>query len=167
MCVLDVNEYIADGFKKVCDVVPVANTWMYKNIKKELMFDEHNSWVYFIVVDQKIYKVGETGQPLGIPASRWYPGFETQPLTGTKCRFGRYRQGDQTDSVIRAELKKEAHEGRVSLWARKCEIIQSEVVVAGTKKTVRTSFHKDLEKHYLDHIVKGYGCLPYLNKGRA
>lgn len=56
-----------DGFKKVCDVVALKDkTWRYKNINKDLMYSDHTSWVYAIVLGKSIVKIGETGVPLGI-----------------------------------------------------------------------------------------------------
>lgn len=164
---LSINNYIDDGFEKVCDVTSDAlNHWWYKNINESLMYDRHWSWVYFIVVDDKIYKVGETGNLLGIKSS-WMLGNDVQPVTGSKSRLGRYRKGDQTDEFVRNSLAKEAQQGKVSIWARKCEAVKTNIKIAGITKPTYSCFHKELEKQYLDHIVKHTGNLPLLNKGRA
>ena len=48
---LDIRNYVADGFVKVCDVVlDYRGNWLYKNINEDYMFDKHKSWGYFIVV---------------------------------------------------------------------------------------------------------------------
>lgn len=168
MSALHIDSYLEDGFKKVCDVRSDCwEQWYYENIDESLMFSPHRSWVYFIVVDNTIVKVGETGNPLGIPSSvLHYASDEVQPLTGSKSRFGRYRRGDTTDYEVRALLAEEAAEKQVSMWARKCEIIEHEVLVGGRKVKTYTSFHKDLELQYLDHIVSSTGCLPAANKSR-
>ena len=159
---LDINTYIADGFVKVCDVRnDYRNNWFYDNIKKELMFSEHRSWVYFIVVDNEIVKVGETGNPLGVPMKN-----SNQPKTGSEGRFGRYRAGDLTDWFIREDLEQEVKEGRVSLWARRCEMVSVSISVGGCEDVTLTSFHKDLEMRYLDFVYTQTGSLPRLNKAR-
>jgi hypothetical protein len=100
---LNINEYINDGFEKVCDVTNYGVDWMYKNINKDLMYSDHNSWVYFIVENETIVKCGETGNPLGIPEQRGYLWeYPIQPVGNSKSRFGRLRKGDGTDAFIRA-----------------------------------------------------------------
>jgi hypothetical protein len=159
---LNINTYAADGLIKVCDVVrDTENRWFYENINEAMMFSEHRSWVYFIVVDEEIVKVGETGNPLGV---RMKTG--NQPKMGSEGRFGRYRAGDNTDWYIREELRTEVRQGRVSLWARRCEMVALTVSVAGCEDSTMTSFHKDLEMRYLDYIFSQTGNLPRLNKAR-
>lgn len=169
MSALDINSYIADGFSKVCDVCEAPGKyWFYKNIDKTLMFSKHRSWVYFILVDNTIVKVGETGNPLGIKASWSYDPdeWEWQPIRGSRSRFGRYRYGDTSDEAIRWLLSEEVQAGRVSLWARMCEMVETEILIGGQLKLAATTFHKELELHYLDHIVQETGSLPYANKSR-
>ena len=159
---LNINTYVADGLVKVCDVTrDTENRWFYENIDEAMMFSEHRSWVYFVVVDNEIVKVGETGNPLGIRIRN-----SNQPKTGTEGRFGRYRTGDATDWVIRNELRREVWEGRVTLWARPCEMVVLTVSVAGCEDSTMTSFHKDLEMRYIDYIFVQTGNLPRLNKYR-
>jgi hypothetical protein len=54
---------------------------------------------------------------------------------------------------------------QVSIWARKCEKIQSEITIAGKPHNTKLSVHKDLELDYLRHFVEIDGGLPWLNKG--
>lgn len=155
---LNIDTYKADGFVKVCDVrCNQQFKWYYQNINESLMYSDHNSWVYFIVVDKEIVKVGETGNPLGLRS------LSDQPLCTTKGRFSRYRAGDRTDEYIRRRLYKEANAGIVSLWARPCKIVEVKVNVAGISMTTFTTFHKDLEMKYLDHIRANVGIYPILN----
>lgn len=159
---LNINSYTGDGFVKVCDVcADYSNRWFYENINESMMFSDHTSWVYMIVVDETIVKVGETGKPLGVRTKN-----TGQPKFGTEGRFGRYRGGDQTDYYIREELSKEVSEGRVSLWARRCEMVSLSITVGGNDDQTLTSFHKDLERRYLDFILTHTGMLPSLNKAK-
>jgi hypothetical protein len=159
---LNINTYIADGLVKVCDVArDFENRWFYENINEAMMYSEHRSWVYFVVVDNEIVKVGETGNPLGVRMKN-----SNQPKMGTEGRFGRYRTGDATDWFIRDELRSEVREGRVTLWARRCEMVALTVSVAGCEDSTMTSFHKDLEMRYIDYIFSQTGNLPRLNKAR-
>lgn len=159
---LNINTYTADGFSKVCDVQRDSdNRWYYTDINEAMMFSEHRSWVYFVVSDDEIVKVGETGNPLGVRMK-----FSKQPKTGTEGRFGRYRAGDATDWYIRDELRREVREGRVTLWARRCEMVSLTVSLAGLEDSTMTSFHKDLEMRYMDYIFSQTGSLPRLNKAR-
>lgn len=163
----NINNFVGDGFVKVCDVEQdQLGHWCYKNINKPVMFDNHKSWVYFIVVKNEIVKVGETGNPLGIkPQGYWcMPAPEEQPKKGTTNRLGRYRAGDGTDHHIRCALREEVDKGIVSIWARKCKMVVTETVIAGEKQKTMTSFHKDLELQYLRYFVEKTGRLPRLNK---
>lgn len=91
---LDISSYLCDGFKKVCDVRINNNIWYYENIDTELMFSDHCSWIYAIVDQNTIIKIGETSRPLGILPKSKKTSIDIQPLTGSKSRLGRYRSGD-------------------------------------------------------------------------
>lgn len=160
--VLNINSYICDGFEKVCDVDNRYSDWVYRNINKELMFSTHTSWVYFVVENETIVKCGETGNPLGIPEQRSYRwDLPTQPVASSKCRFGRLRKGDGTDSYIRQELRNKSN---VSLWAKKCKLHMLNESLGGIVRQVDTSIHKHLEQMYLEHFKNEAGHLPLLNK---
>ena len=172
---LNIYNYIDDGFVKIADVEmqalkrkyykdPTIWQWKLINQNEDFLYMDHRSWVYFIVDGQQIVKIGETGNPLGIRSSR-----SDQPLKGTKCRFGRlishgdgYGPGD-TDGRIRRELRKSAEKGDISLWARRCEFIETKEVIAGKKQILLHSSHKDLETAYLDHIYRETGSYPRCN----
>jgi hypothetical protein len=167
MNALDINTYLIDGFKPVCKVADPSGEgieWFYEDINEELLFDEHRSWVYFIVVDGEIWKVGETGNPLGI---RYKRGTSKQPLPGSRSRLGRYRNGDESDWVVRRRLAESLLDGStVEFYAKKCPIAAVEVTIAGNKENVGSAVHKDLEMEYLDFIFENTGSLPRLNKAR-
>lgn len=164
--VFNINNFIADGFEKVCNVTAIRNKdkeWKYTNINENLMFSDHKSWVYFIVIDNTIVKCGESGNPLGIKHSKnfWY---DKQPITGTKSRFGRLRKGDKTDFYLRESILPYMEQGlNVSLWAKKCPVVTKNVVVAGENISVSATMHKDLEQFYLEHF-KFHAGLPVFNK---
>lgn len=164
---LNINTYIQDGFKKVCDVVPASDDddfWFYTNIDESIMYDTHSSWLYNIVVDEEIVKHGETGQPLGIRVS------SGQPWSSSKCRLGRYRRqtGERdTDANIRQALYEEVKQNRVSIWARKCQVITIPVLIGGVIQETVYEIHKDLEKRYLRDMLEKGGRLPRLNKGHS
>ena len=161
MIATHIKHYISDGFVKVCDVEQYYSQWMYKNINEEIMYANHRSWIYFIVLDKEIVKIGETGQPLGIKMS------DGQPKKGTECRLGRIRNGDNTDSVIRRSLQESLDAGQnVSIWALKCPIITVEREINGKKINVDCSMHKQLEYHYIDDFEYRVGRKPTLNVGR-
>lgn len=167
MNALDINNYIVDDFCRVCRVEDPSGEgaeWVYSDINEDILFDNHRSWVYFIVVDGIIWKVGETGNPLGI---RYKRGTSNQPLPGSRSRFGRYRNGDESDWVVRRRLAEFITEGQtVEFWAKKCPIAAIEITIAGNKKNVGSAIHKDLEMEYLDFILEQTGSLPRLNKSR-
>lgn len=168
---LDIRSYKDDGAVKICQVTHGSNgRWHYEKINEEYMYAQHTSWVYFIVVGNTIFKLGETGSPLGIRVRN-----STQPRTGTTCRMGRLAtqperlsnlRGSDTDAVIRSSLTEAVKENKVSIWARKCDIAKTKVLLAGNMVTLKTAFHKDLEKRYLDNIYDEVGHYPLLNKGR-
>lgn len=163
--VFHISHYKKDGFQKVCDVAQYAGEWHYYNINTSLMFSDHCSWVYFIVLDDEIAKAGETGNPLGISEHWVYGNKEAQPKKSSKSRLGRYRNGDGTDSRIRNALKEALYAGRsVSIWAKECPIKLIKENVGGENVTIRHSFHKDLEQAYLRHFVTHSNRLPWLNK---
>jgi hypothetical protein len=178
----NIQDYITDGFEKICEVYPEYAdgnyTWQFYNINTDLMYSAHNSWVYFIVSGNTIMKVGETSQPLGILSSNclllgmsepnkeyaftsvtWY-----QPVQRSTNRFGRLCGGfygeNDTDWYIRTSLDQDVRAGHVSLWAKKCDKIEHTYQIAGQMVTVYSTVHKDLEVLYIDAID------PSLNKGR-
>lgn len=174
---LNIQNYVQDGFEKVCAVTLSGEennhyNWFYKDINQDLMYADHRSWLYFIVVNGEIWKVGETGNPLGLRYKR--DTWRSQPKPGTEGRLGRYRTGDyggdvrmDTDWAIRERLHNEINEGAlVEFWAKKCPIAAIEVTVAGNKEYVGSAIHKELEMSYLDYIFEETGNLPKLNKLR-
>lgn len=159
---LNINSYVSDGFEKVCDVVAAGEWWEYININRKLMFSNHKSWVYFIVDNDIIKKVGETGNPLGLEHSH-IPG---QVRTGTMSRFGRYMRNGDSDLRVREGLFESVKNGTVSLWAKMCPFQKFTVQIQGTDTEVNLSFHKDLELAYLDHIYRNTGSYPEMNACR-
>jgi hypothetical protein len=176
-----ITDYVADGFEKVSDVYYEYSNdqfgWSLYNYNEDLLWSDHRSWIYFIVSDQTIMKVGETSQPLGIKSDNcllvgdptnnnkytfrsiaWY-----QPIPRTTNRFGRlcnFCGDDDTDWHIRTNLQQDVIDGKVSLWARKCPLITVPTTVASKVNYLNASIHKDLELAYIDLIN------PQLNKGR-
>ena len=161
-----ITDYIQDGFVKVCDVCEDPNGhWYYKNINKEILYADHNSWVYFIVKGNEIVKCGESGNPLGIALGKKELFKELQPIKSTASRLGRLRNGDGTDKFIREALRDYVAIEQVSIWALRCEKVQTVISIAGKTRTTKASIHKDLELDYLRHFVEIDGSLPWLNKG--
>jgi hypothetical protein len=169
--VLDIKNYIVDGFEKVCDVDNGDNRrgevyhgkFFYENINDDLMYTNHRSWVYMIVSGTTIVKIGETGNPLGI-RKKDYSG---QPVWSTECRLGRLAHMKcNTDGRIREELYDDCNKRIVSIWAKKCEQVPQKITINGQSKTVLCSYHKELELEYLDHIFRNIGRYPKLNVGR-
>ena len=149
-------------FKKVCDVqISYSQQWEYKNIVKDIMYSTHRSWVYCIVVNGIIEKIGETGNFLGIEMS------DGQPKKGTECRFGRLRNGDGTDYDIRMALNPLIKSGyKVELYAYQCpETVTKQKIVNETKE-VKSQIHKAMELELLDYFYKHKELYPSLNKGR-
>jgi hypothetical protein len=165
---LNINTYRKDGFVKICTVEESDDKWFYYDTNDELLFSKHNSWVYFIVKDEEIVKVGETGNPLGIHT--YLARHEVcEVVANSKSRFGRLRTGDGTDEAIRKKLKEELAENpdsEVTLWAKKCDKLSTVTKIANKKVVATASLHKELELKYLDHFVKETGSFPRLNKQR-
>lgn len=156
---LDISNYIADGFVKVCDVAEDDKGWVYDNINEDVMFSPHRSWVYFIVRKGKIVKCGETGNPLGIKTV----SDSGQPIIGTKSRLGRYRRGPDTDRRVREALSESVLQNEVELWALKCDMTELRTTIMGVDTVTLVSYHKDLEMRYLDHFKQTTGEYPELN----
>jgi hypothetical protein len=154
-----IDHYIANGFKKICDVqVRIENNdaWFYINVDESLMFSDHSSWVYFIVEDKTIVKVGETSLPLGIKSKT-----HDQPVSGTFTRFGRLAHWkDATDGRIRQSLQESANNGLVSLWAKQCNTIEVESEVGNSIKKLQATFHKTLELSYMDYMKENFYTPP-------
>jgi hypothetical protein len=154
---------------RVCTInLTIDNNWYYSDIDKDIMFDDHTSWVYFITINGHIVKIGETGNPLGIKNENWSydrSEWETQPKKGSKSRFGRYRNGDTTDERIRFELEEniKSKKNKVEFYAIKCKELTVEVPMLGT---VSSQIHKALEKSLLDYFKLHNGTYPRLNVGR-
>ena len=161
----DIRNYAEDGFQHVCDIEHYKDEWIYKNINTSVMYDSHDSWVYAVTVDDKIKKIGESGHPLGKRSDT-----TNQPKSGTDNRLGRYRKGDGTDARCRQQLKKYTDPTTphtVSIYAKKCPIVQTEQTIAGMTISVQSTIHKQLEKEYLDYYKRSVGRYPDLNTGRA
>ena len=162
---MKINNYIEDGFSKVCDVIlhpDRDDQWYYENVDYNFVGPDKKSWLYFIVKDDEIVKCGESGNPLLLETKGKNPRWKK----GTFSRLGRYINGCTTDTVIREELYSAVKKGQVSVWAKQLPVTTVEIQVMGETKIVERSIHKDLEMVYLDHFVTEYGNLPPLNKGR-
>ena len=82
-------------------------------------------------------------------------------------RLGRYRKMlDRTDMPIRESLQEQVRAETISIWARKCSMIEIPVLIAGQVGVTILSNHKDLEMRYLDIIKERTGSYPRLNKLR-
>ena len=164
---ITIDQFLEDGFSRVCvvnDPSRYGHCWQYSEIDEDLMFADHRSWVYFIVVNREIWKVGETGNPLGI---RYKRGSSGQPIPGSRSRLGRYRSGDATDQYVREELAQHLRNGvGVEFWAKLCPIAATAITIAGNPEQVGSAIHKELEMAYLDWIWEQTGTLPALNKLR-
>jgi hypothetical protein len=176
----NINSFINDGFQRVADVHCQSTTdqWLYYNIDQNLMYADHESWVYFVVIDDQIVKCGETGNKLALryqtKNKRMFLG-EEQPITGTKGRFGRLASHkedknsgrSETDEMIRRECLPYLIRGsKVSLWAKKCQYGQLDQIINGVKTSVTTTIHKDLELKYLKSFKAKAGRLPLFNKAK-
>lgn len=107
----EIDYYIKHkGFKYVCgielqDYNNGSDRWLYCEIEKDIMYSKSKGWIYIITLEGEIFKIGETGQPLGIRNKR-----TGQPLQGSKSRLGRYlvdnmqgkkSQKDDSDKRVR------------------------------------------------------------------
>lgn len=145
---LSIKHFQKWGFEKVADVAIWRNDlWLFKNIDQSLMYSDHTSWVYLIVVNGIIYKVGETGNPLGIKSKT-----HAQPVASTKCRMGRLANvtssHTDTDVRLRRALKESVQQGLVEVWAYKCPIQTQTLWEMEIKQTI----HKSLELALLEHL---------------
>ena len=163
--------YIDMNAVRVCSV-NVENTieqnWYYSDIDRDIMFSDHTSWVYFITINGRIIKIGETGNHLGIENEYWSydrTEWEPQPKKGSKSRIGRYRNGDTTDERIRSELYEEvkSKKNKIEFYAIKCNELTVDLPIVGT---VSSQIHKALEKKLLDYFKLHTGTYPRLNTGR-
>jgi len=166
---LTIHSFIPDGFKHVCDICSETSTvdaWTYINVDENIMYDTHGGWVYLITVNESVYKIGETGQPLGKRSKRVKV---THPVGGTKARLSRYRshcnkKKYDTDHAIRQKLQEHLdNKAVVSFWAKKCDNIDVMETVLGELVSIKTETHKILEKKYLRIIKDEYGELPKLH----
>jgi len=172
MNLLNIESYKKDGFIKLADVRKQPDgKWELEN-QHEYLWSDHRSWVYCIVVGEEIVKIGETGLPLGIRKKRERKREWPQPIIGTHNRFGRLRgfgetfhpEWKDTDVRIRRALFEE--EQPISLWVRKCEVVDLPITVHRRTKKISHAFHKELEKIYLEMIQSENGRLPRLNIGK-
>lgn len=156
-------DYNGDDFKLVCEVDAKRCTtekWVYTNINDDILFDSHLSWVYIITVDDYVFKIGETANPLGIKRT-----VDNQPKSGSTNRIGRYVNGDGTDQGIRYAAARYLAAGHtVSFYAKKCEISNITTTIAGKPTTVSSVSQKSEELAYLNQYVNTTGALPLWNK---
>jgi len=149
------------GFEKVADVSlweGFGDLWIYQNMRQDLMYSRHASWVYLIVVNGIVYKIGETGNPLGIKSKT-----HSQPIAGTTNRFGRLANNNSsytdTDARIRREIKEQVKQGLVSVWAFKCPENTTTMNIGDLSFDIQTQIHKSMEKRLLDQL-NSVGALP-------
>lgn len=161
-------------FQRVCRIYCTSSSnWFYTDIDCDLMYSDHRSWVYLIVVDGIVYKIGETGNPLGIRGIEWTTQggpHEYQPSPHSSNRLGRYRKGCGTDQHCRLSLEQHILSGHlVEFWAYKCPELNSQPIILGGELgfSVRSQMHKQLELKLLSHFVQHMGHLPYLNKAHC
>jgi hypothetical protein len=160
---LDIQNYVKDGFTQVCRPInDINNTWTYIDINYKVLYRPHTSWVYLIVVDREIVKVGESGNRLGILVTRKGPA-QGQPRAASTNRLGRYRKGCGTDAYIRSSLLTECNQCRVSIWAKECPIEYNIVKVQGYDRLVQKGLHKSLEHVIMQHM-RERSVWPRLNK---
>lgn len=150
-----------DRFRLVCKVryhIPTGK-WIYSNVNKTLMFSQHRGWVYLIVVNNIINKIGETGNPLGIHNSR--KNALNTCVENNKSRLGRLIYGDGTDKYIREALKNEKN---IKIYAKKCPPGKTSSIFDGKREKLNPTPHKILETKYLKLFKEKTGRLPKLNK---
>jgi hypothetical protein len=145
---LTIDRYEKLGFKKVANIdICYGDGWLFKEMDAGLMYSDHRSWVYLIVVSGIVYKIGETGNPLGIKSKT-----HSQPVSGTTSRMGRLANHSgsysDTDVRLRRNLKESVSAGLVELWAFKCPIDEADVCGFSLKRTV----HKDLELSLIRYL---------------
>lgn len=164
-----ISHYTPLGFKRVCRINPGKyKSWYYTDIVEELLYSDHRSWAYAITVNGLIYKIGETGQPLGIKQKRPDPLYGYQPKLGTESRFGRYRKGDGTDERCRQELHRILKDpnNRVEFWAMECpSLLQSFTLTEDFE--LNAHVHKQMEHYLLDYYKSHTGTYPALNPNRC
>lgn len=166
----DASKYLSvtayPEFVHLCDVTDSSTVkrWNYENVNEQLMFSDHNSWVYFIVVDHdEIYKTGETGNVLGLKGKTKRCFMKT----GTQSRIGRYMANGETDAYIREELQPLIDAGHtVSFYVKQCPKVQVATVQGGVQTNTMLTSHKQEEFDYMDLMVQAAGRLPKLNKAR-
>jgi hypothetical protein len=158
-----IQYYAQDGFREVCrlEYYRRSNFWDVHVVDEQYMWDDHKSWIYIITDGNRVMKIGESGNPLGIRSRNGVH-------RSTQCRIGRILSGDGTDSDIRRSLAESAARAPswVSIWAKRCDIITKTVVVGGQGRRLPTTYHKALELAYLDAYGEATDHYPPLNKGR-
>ncbi len=148
---------------KIVTVNGNRERWTYTEQEEALLYNSHNSWVYVITVNGIIVKIGETGMPLGLV------GTDDQPKTGTKSRLGRYINGDTTDDAVRAALVEytTSHHYKVEIHAVQLPITPIGITLGGKDISCNATFHKHLEKMFIDMFEAATGSIPVLNSGKA
>ncbi len=188
--------FLQDGFHKVCDVKLCHDdhelskknnySWVYNNVDLELLYLDHSSWIYFIILEKIIEKIGESGIPLGRQMQRkpkkealgiWESEsfVRTQPVAATNNRLGRLRagnftggaNGNDTDYRIREALYEAIRDGQnVEIWAKPCKVVKTPVTIAGVTEMTFSTTHKTEETFYLDKFKELTGDYPRLNRSR-
>jgi hypothetical protein len=159
---LSIHTLKREGFFKAADVNFIEDSvvcaWEFTNISSRASVEEP-CWVYCVVVDDEIAKLGETGLKLfELDEQRQCVG------TGTQSRMGRLRRGSGTDRNIREALFYEVCDNRVSIWATKCKYTVITESVLGEEVDHIVGNHKQLESMYIKHIKQIVGKRPPLNK---
>ena len=164
-----VSHYLGLDFQRVCRINNGSEiSWFYTDINESVMYSEHRSWVYFNTVNGLIYKIGETGQVLGIEQQFYDPKYGVQPITGTRSRFGRYRRGDGTDYRCRVDLFELVNNPNnlVEFWAMACPSIPQNFTLT-EKFELNANVHKQMEHYLLDYYKAHTSTYPQLNPNRC
>jgi hypothetical protein len=139
---------------------------------EELLFMEHESWVYIWVERVEystVVKIGETGDRLAYRGTteEAFDGYLCSPREGAQGRMNssmNKKSRGQTDMIMRNSLNKSASRGLVSLYAIPLPIEQNGWV---NGRVIPAKYNTAVEKFMLDDVKKRTGMLPSRNRNKS
>jgi hypothetical protein len=150
-----------------------GESWKFDTTtNEELLFMEHESWVYIWaerVEYSIVVKIGETGDRLAYRGTteEAFDGYLCSPREGAQGRMNssmNKKSIGQTDMVMRNSLNKSASRGLVSLYAIPLPIEQNGSV---NGRVIPAKYNTAVEKFILDDVKKRTGMLPSRNRNKS
>lgn len=139
-----------DQFSRVCDIVPQVGeslAWRWdETFRKQRIATKQLSWVYLIVIDGEVHKIGKTDNSLGI--SNLVIGY---------CK-GVFKDRERHRVTMEEALAAGKTVQFYGCWREPQRV--KILMYDGTEVETAVRVGRDMEKYALDRYFETYGCYP-------